>query len=128
MKRILPFVLLAFNAHASERLLGSMLISAGISNNNAITLSPFVIPQGSKVSVQCNIDTFVLTDAQVSSATLGVKIPADSVLYTSVGFIYSQVILTQKSGMIALFSASSGVCNVFMELGNEFRKSSRFRR
>lgn len=110
-------VLMVNPAFAAERSLG-VLISAGSSVTNATTATPFTVPTGSKISIQCDAIAWVLVGDSVQGATAtasatgaSVKLAADQLFLTSTSI---------EQDRIAMISASGTAnCRVFERKGNE---------
>ena len=84
MKRIaLLLGLAAVVALASERPLGTTYSGDGGTANNQYTSTPFVVPNGALLTVQCEQDSYVNADVTVCTPAACVKIPVGAALTTS---------------------------------------------
>jgi hypothetical protein len=109
-------VLASAPAFAGERYLGTIV--ATTTKNNTDTASPFGIPAGAKLSVQCDATAFVLVCQNAAgcsaTSTNGIKLTADQLFTTSTPSSPSGV------GLVAVVSPSGTAnCRVFERAGNE---------
>lgn len=125
MKRLAYLVVLfPLLALGGESALLGTLVSTGTAVTNATTATPFVIPPGVKISIQCDATAYVLTDSTTvaaSGTTRGVKLAADQLLATSVGVSKNIVVISSdKSAQVAMISSSGTAnCFVYSRAGNE---------
>ena len=121
MKRaayVVSFVALC--AWAGDRYLGT-ITSTGSSVNAGSTSSPFSIPTGAKLTVQCDATTYLNTDTKTAvTSSNGVKLSADQAWQTSTGY---QTVTNDggvPSSIVNVISSSGTVnCKVFQRLGTE---------
>ena len=104
-----------FAASAAEQRIGK-IVSAGTVISNTTTASAFSVPSGSKLTVQCDADVYLVISSQIEVvATVDdLLIPAGSVFPTS----------TPKStgapGFVSVLPVSGAAnCRVFVRSGNE---------
>lgn len=130
MKRflLLTSLLLAAPALAGETYLGSIVSGAGADTTNATTASPFVIPFGTRLSVQCNATGYVIGDDDAAvTSTRGVTLAALALFLTKVdgvnraGKTMSVAIAGQKqpSGILRIAGPAAVTCNVWARKGDE---------
>lgn len=113
---VIAACLLALPASAGERYLGTIV--ATTTKNNTDTASPFGIPAGAKLSIQCDATAYVLVCANSTSCsattTNGIKVSADQLFTTSAPSS------SGGAGYVAVLSASGTAnCRVFERAGNE---------
>lgn len=117
MRRLLFALCLAASpALAGERYLGTIV--ATTTKNNTDTATPFGIPAGAKLSVQCDATAYVLVCASTASCsattTNGIKVAADQLFTTSTPSS------SAGAGYVAALSASGTAnCRVFERSGTE---------
>lgn len=111
-------------AIAGDIILGT-LTSSGAEVTNATTGVPFCIPPIQKVSVQCDADSFILTDttATVTSSN-GVRYPKNALVGTSLNTDWSSAsrvtVAGTSCGVMRMISASgTSNCKVFRVYGDE---------
>jgi len=109
-------VLASAPAFAGERYLGTIV--ATTTKNNTDTTTPFGIPAGAKLSVQCDATAYVLVCQNATScsatSTNGIKVAADQLFTTSTPSSAA------GAGYVAALSASGTAnCRVFERAGNE---------
>jgi hypothetical protein len=121
MKRTLAVlaILVAAPSFAGENLLGTITATT-TAQNNATTAVVFDIPEGAKVSVQCDAAGYVLTgktSAVTASATNAVKVSADALYDTSTPLDGT---LSGTKAYISVVAVSGTInCRVFTREGNE---------
>lgn len=114
---LLLSVLLAIQTEAAETSLG-LMISTGTAVTNATTATPFTVPKGAKLSIQCDAIAYVKVGDSVQGVTAtasatgsSVKLAADQLFLTST---------SQDQDRISMISASGTAnCRVFERRGTE---------
>lgn len=130
MKRFLLFaaLLTAAPALAGERFLGSIVSAAGADTTNATTASPFVIPPGTRLTVQCTATAYVIGDDKTAvTSTRGVTLAALALFLTKVdgtttsGASNTVAIAGQTgpSGILRIAGPAAVTCNVWARKGDE---------
>jgi hypothetical protein len=138
MKKLLLACLIATSAFAGERYLGVIYASTTKSNASANPdggtawvddqlVQPFVIPSRALVSLQCNADMYVATDATSVTQASGVKVPADVLFPTSVGerkaTLSTDAGIKYQTAVISILPHYNDGgwlnCKVFERMGNE---------
>jgi hypothetical protein len=132
-KLVFALCLLSLPALAGERYLGSIvtntLSDAGlVERTNASTAAPFRIAPNAKITIQCDVAVYVITDdtAAVTSAR-GLYLTANEKFPTSVGTqtTFTSATMsdggTQVTGGIVRVLSTSGnaTCRVWERRGNE---------
>ena len=116
-------LLLAVPASAGENAYLGAIVVSGASLSNFSTAAPFVIPPGSKVTMNCTAGVQYLSDAllvTVSGANKGAPIPATANFPTSVGKAKGNiVVLGVNVQSAALAIIGTGTCDVWLRDGNE---------
>lgn len=130
---VLAATLTATAAWAGEVLLGTLKVTDGGTVANRTTGTPFLVPSNALLSIQCNEDSYVLTDAAGVDAGTGIKLSAGMLLPTSVnssktltGYASNPdggaaVAVTYTGGWVASAPASgaTSTCRVFSRSGQE---------
>ena len=103
-------------AVAAESRLGKITSTAPTAQNNGTTATPFVVPSGTRLSIQCDADAYVaVSQSSTALATAeDVKIAAGSLFPTS----------TPKSAGVPSYVsvlpvAGTANCRVFVRSGDE---------
>lgn len=97
---------------------------------NASTSSPFAIPAGSKVTLDCDWEARVLTDRTTvgrSGASKGLRVPVTTLFPTSVGSAIGAIdggagTQARQTALIAVTSNDAGTaasCGVWLRSGTE---------
>jgi len=119
---LMATLVLALPAWAGERYLGT-ITSTGADTTNATTATPFFVPRGAKLTLQCDATAYVLTDSSTPvSASNGIKVSGDELFPTSTGTQVVDTSSTAAAGgaVVRVVSASGTVnCKVFERRGTE---------
>lgn len=124
---VLLAALVALPSFAGERYLGIIISAAGADTTNATTATPFVVPEGSKLTFNCTIAANVCVDTStactaVGGANPGVPVAALTNFPTSVSASNSApkvTISTVSSRILRIFGAAAVSCTVWYREGNE---------
>ena len=129
MKTILLAVfVLAAPAFAGETYLGTIVSVSGADTTNATgsTATPFVIPEGSKLTMYCTTAVNICTDTLATCTVLGganpgVQWSAATNFPTSVDQIrrVSVLVGTARSSVVRIVGAAAVTCYVWARNGNE---------
>lgn len=116
----LGLVLFATSVHAENAFLGEIIV-AGASLTNLTTVTPFVIPPGAKISVNCTAGVRMLSDQTVvttagAAPTRGQQVPASTNFPTSVGKAKARL-NSQDTALLAVIG--TGTCEVHQRIGTE---------
>ena len=115
-------VLVALNASAGERYLGTVAGTAGpTAKDNSNTAATFTIPAHALLSVQCDAAAYVGTDMASASLTSGngVLVSINTLFPTAVGSD-KVTISSQRSAIISVLGVAGVVnCKVFERTGRE---------
>jgi hypothetical protein len=123
----LAVAVLSMPALAGEEKLGDLVSAAGGDITNASTATPFVIPIGSKLTLNCTAAANVCTDTSTACATSGagqgLPISASSNFPTSVrpqpSSAPTVTISGKLSSILRIAGAAAVTCSVWMRTGNE---------
>lgn len=122
-KRFAIFALcLSVQAIAGERYLGVMDVTTSDKTNATVT-TPFFIPPGAKITIQCDATAYVITDTTTAVTTsTGVKLSADMLFPTSVGLsnkISSGNAANGGATLRAITATGTANCKVYERSGTE---------
>lgn len=124
---LLVIAIISLPALAGEEYLGDITSTAGEDKTNGSTAAPFVVPVGSKVTLNCTAAANVCTDTSsactTSGAGKGVPVAALSNFPTSVRPQPSSAptinVLGKTSSIIRIVGAGAVTCSVWARNGNE---------
>lgn len=130
---VLAACLAASAAWAGEVLLGTLKVTDGGTVANRTTQTPFLVPANALLSIQCDVDSYVMTDVANCDAGTCVKLGAGMLLPTSVnssktltGYASNPdggaaLAVTYTGGWVASAPASgaTSTCRVFSRTGQE---------
>jgi len=116
-------LLLAVPASAGENAYLGAIVVSGASLTNFTTAAPFVIPPGSKVTMNCTAAVQYLADASAvtaSGAGKGLTIPSATNFPTSVGRARGNIVVSGVNvASAAIAVIGTGTCDVWLRDGNE---------
>lgn len=139
MKKTLFLILIvASQALAGERLLGSIVSGAGADTTNASTAVPFAIPPASKLTIVCNAAAYICANssttctASLAGANPGVPVSSNEKFPTSanVGDLTTTsgaavsppktvVVASKKSVTFRIVGTAAVTCHVWARNGDE---------
>jgi hypothetical protein len=139
MKNVLLIALLSMPALAGERLLGSIVSGAGADTTNASTTTPFAIPPGAKLTIQCSATTSICVSSGTTCTLAGTttnpgvavgpapdKLPTSANtgdLTTTAGAAVSPprtvVVANKRSVTVRIVASAASTCNVYARNGDE---------
>ena len=120
--------LVSLPALAGEMYLGAIVSTAGADTTNATgsTATPFIIPEGSKLTLNCTAAANVCVDTAsactaVGGANPGVPVAATTNFPTAVDQIQRVKVTvgTKNSSVVRIFGAAAVTCYVWARHGNE---------
>lgn len=122
------FVLVACPALAGEKFLGTIVSGAGSDTTNDSTATPFKVPRGSKLTLNCTATANICTDQSTacttSGAGKGVPVNASTNFPTSVDATtgaptVSSGTAANGGSIVRIVGAAAVSCDVFLRSGNE---------
>lgn len=124
---LLALALISLPALAGEAYIGDIVSAAGADTTNGSTAAPFVVPTGSKVTINCSAAANVCVDTTTACTTTGagkgVPVAASSNFPTSVRPQPSSAptitVSGKMSSIIRIVGAAAVTCSVWVRQGNE---------
>ena len=119
--------LVSLPALAGEKYLGDIVSGAGGDTTNGSTTTPFLVPSGSKLTLNCtaaaNICTDTTTACTTTGAGKGVPVSATANFPTAVDPQPSAsptiTVATKTSSIVRIVGAAAVTCSVYLRSGNE---------
>lgn len=124
----LVFALVACPALAGEKFLGDIVSAAGADTTNDSTATPFKVPRGSKLTVNCGAPANLCTDQSTacttSGAGKGVPLNANTNFPTAVDGVTSAPVVSSGTAanggsIVRIVGAAAVTCSVWLRSGNE---------
>ena len=123
---LLAVIVLAAPAFAGEMYMGAIVSAAGADTTNASTAAPFLIPEGSKLTLNCTAAANICVDTTtactaVGGANPGVPVAASTNFPTSVDQIQrvKVTVATKTSSVVRIVGAGAVTCYLWARHGNE---------